>query len=97
MIYANVQSKEKMAALEKMTTEEKDTVKDTDKLLSPPQNGKTQVPDLTGKSIKSAGEMLEKQALKFIPQGNGLAVMQSVRPYEKVDTDTEVIVYFEQR
>ncbi|MDR1702920.1 MAG: PASTA domain-containing protein [Sporomusaceae bacterium] len=95
MIYANVQSKEKMAVLEK--TAAQNASQDLGQPLAPPQNGRTQVPDLTGESLKSAGEILSQQELKFIPQGDGIAVMQSIRPYEKVDTGTEVIVYFEQR
>ena len=65
--------------------------------LTPPENGKTQVPNLYGESIRSAGATLKEQQLKFIPRGQGRAVRQSIMPYEMVDIQTEVIVYFEHR
>jgi stage V sporulation protein D (sporulation-specific penicillin-binding protein) len=60
-------------------------------------NGKKVVPNVIGKTMKEAGEMLNSQGLAFIPEGSGVAVKQSVGAYTVVDADSEVTVYFEAR
>lgn len=59
--------------------------------------GKVIVPDVVGKSMREAGELILKNELVFIPEGSGIAVRQSISPNTVVDKQTELKVYFEHR
>ncbi|MDK2901926.1 Stage V sporulation protein D [Koleobacter methoxysyntrophicus] len=55
------------------------------------------VPDLTGKTIREAGEILDIVGLKIQAVGNGLAIDQEPKPGTKAELNTTVKVYFQQR
>ncbi|MBP1765075.1 MAG: spoVD 2 [Firmicutes bacterium] len=59
--------------------------------------GKRVVPDVVGKTMREAGELLNSRGLAFIPEGSGIAVRQSIGANNLVDADSEIIVYFEAR
>jgi len=59
--------------------------------------GKRVVPDVVGKTMREAGDLLNSQGLAFIPEGSGIAVRQSAGANNLVDADSEIIVYFEAR
>ncbi|MEW5953391.1 MAG: stage V sporulation protein D [Bacillota bacterium] len=52
------------------------------------------VPDLTGLSIKEAGNLLEEIGLRLEPAGSGLAVSQQTNPGSKVTRGTVIKVEF---
>lgn len=56
--------------------------------------GKVLVPDVTGKSMREAGEMLSKAGLAMVPSGSGRCVKQSIPANTIVDPGTEMTVYF---
>lgn len=55
------------------------------------------VPDLTGKTIREAGEILDIIGLKIQAVGNGLAIDQEPKPGTKAELNATVKVYFQQR
>lgn len=59
--------------------------------------GKIVVPNITGKSIREAGEKLTELGLSIVPVGTGVAVRQSIAPNTIVDAGTEITIYFESR
>lgn len=59
--------------------------------------GKVAVPDLRGKTIREAGELLNKAGLAMLPEGTGVAVGQSIPPSAIVDLGSEIQVYFQAR
>jgi stage V sporulation protein D (sporulation-specific penicillin-binding protein) len=63
----------------------------------PVPKGKVLVPDLQGKSLREAGEILAKAGLAMVPSGSGISVKQSVPANTIVDAGTEITVYFEER
>ncbi len=63
--------------------------------LEPAPPGKVLVPDLRGKSIREAGELLSKLGLALVPVGSGRGVGQDYSPYTAVEPGTEVKVRFE--
>jgi len=62
-----------------------------------PGPGQAVVPDVTGRSIREAGQLLTEAGLAFIPSGAGTAVRQSVPPNAIVPLGTEVTVEFQIR
>jgi len=64
--------------------------------LAPVTNsqGKVMVPDVTGQTMRAAGEELTAAGLTFVPVGTGLAVEQSIPANTVVDPSTEITVYF---
>ncbi len=65
------------------------------KVQAPP--GKVVVPNVTGKSIREAGETLTQLGLSIVPVGTGVAIRQSIAENTIVQTGTEVTIYFEVR
>lgn len=65
--------------------------------LPAPPPGKVLMPDVRGKTIREAGEILAQRGLGFMPHGTGTAVGQSIAPYTAVDPGVEVRVEFQQR
>lgn len=63
-------------------------------VVAPP--GKTVMPDLRGKTMKEAGELLNQAQLNFVPQGMGFAIWQSIPAHSIVDPGIEVYVRFEE-
>lgn len=59
-----------------------------------PMPGETVVPDLTGLTMRQAGEKLGKAELHFHFSGTGLVQWQSPEPGKVVNTGTVVNVYF---
>lgn len=59
--------------------------------------GKAVVPNLQGKTIREAGELLAKAGLTMMPEGTGVAVSQSVQPNTIIDAGSEIKVYFQSR
>lgn len=59
--------------------------------------GKVIVPDLRGKTMREAGEVLSKAGLAMLPEGSGIAAGQSVQPNTIIDAGSEVRVYFQAR
>lgn len=59
--------------------------------------GKVMVPDLRGKTMREASEILNKLGLAMKPSGSGVAVGQSIPANTLVDAGSEVSVYFETR
>jgi len=59
--------------------------------------GKAVVPDLKGKTMREAGDLLFKAGLAMIPEGTGLAASQSIAPNTLIDAGSEVRVYFKPR
>ncbi len=59
--------------------------------------GKAVVPSVSGKSIREAGDLLNKAGLRLIPIGTGVANQQNVPPNTLVDYGSEITVYFESR
>lgn len=59
--------------------------------------GKVLTPDVRGKTIREAGEILAQRGLGFLPLGTGVAVGQSIAPNTAVDPNTEVRVEFQPR
>ena len=57
----------------------------------------TQIPDLTGKTIKESQEILEIIGLKAQIIGSGFATRQDPAPGTNVDLGTTVKIFFEQR
>jgi len=64
------------------------------KVLPP---GQITVPNLTGKTMRQAAEMLKQAGFSFAPSGSGVAVRQSIPPNMPAQRGSEIIVYFEQR
>ncbi len=62
-----------------------------------PGPGKVAVPNVLGRSMRDAGDILAGAGLVFVPAGSGVAVRQSVAPNRSVNPGTEVTVYFEPR
>lgn len=62
-----------------------------------PGPGKVAVPNVLGRSMRDAGDILAGSGLVFVPAGSGVAVRQSVAPNSIVNPGTEVTVYFEPR
>ncbi len=60
-----------------------------------PAPGEVKVPDLQGRTIKDAGNILEKLGLKLEPVGSGLAVAQKVAPGAAVAVGTGITVEFQ--
>lgn len=59
--------------------------------------GKAIVPDLQGKTMRDAGDLLSKAGLALVPEGTGLAATQSIAPNTIIDAGSEVRVYFQAR
>lgn len=62
-----------------------------------PGPGKVAVPNVLGRSMRDAGDILAGAGLVFVPAGSGVAVRQTVTPNSIVNPGTEVTVYFEPR
>ncbi len=62
-----------------------------------PGPGKVAVPNVLGRSMRDAGDILTGAGLVFVPAGSGVAVRQTVPPNSVVNPGTEVTVYFEPR
>ncbi|MBP2644201.1 MAG: putative sensor protein, partial [Firmicutes bacterium] len=60
-------------------------------------NGKVSVPDVSGLTIRQAGNALSGVGLAIVPVGTGVAVSQSVSPNAVVDPGTEIVVEFAPR
>lgn len=58
--------------------------------------GKVVVPNVKGKTIREAAELLNKAGLSLIPVGTGTAVSQQVEANSIVSNGTEITVTFEQ-
>ncbi len=56
--------------------------------------GLVTVPDLTGKRIREAAELLSAMGLKLDPEGNGKVVRQEPIPGSKIQSGDVVKVYF---
>ena len=59
--------------------------------------GETRVPYLVGKTMREVGDLLAQTRLGFYPVGSGLAVQQEPLAGTKIQLDSTVTVYFEQR
>lgn len=59
--------------------------------------GKVAVPNVTGKSMREAGEQLTNLGLSIVPMGTGRTTGQSAAPNTIVNPGTEITVYFEDR
>ncbi|MEG6584313.1 penicillin-binding protein [Dendrosporobacter sp. 1207_IL3150] len=59
--------------------------------------GKILVPNLTGKSIRQAGDEISKSGLSMVPVGTGIAVRQSIAANSIAEPGSEITVYFEPR
>ncbi len=59
--------------------------------------GKVVVPNVTGKSIREAGEILNQAGLAIVPVGTGIAVRQSIAENTIVESGTEITIQFEPR
>lgn len=59
--------------------------------------GKVVVPNVTGKSIREAGETLNQAGLAIVPIGTGIAVRQSIAENTIVESGTEITIQFEPR
>jgi stage V sporulation protein D (sporulation-specific penicillin-binding protein) len=59
--------------------------------------GKVIVPDLKGKTMREASDILNKLGLSMVPSGSGVAVGQSIPANTLIDSGTEVSVYFGER
>lgn len=57
--------------------------------------GKVLVPDVRGKSMREAGELLSKAGLAMVPSGSGRCVSQSIPVNTIVESGTEIAIYFE--
>lgn len=66
-------------------------------ITGPIPAGKVLVPDVTGKSIREAGEILGRAGLSLLPEGSGVAIRQRPAGNTLADTATEVTVVFEMR
>ncbi len=66
---------------------------DTTPVVVPP--GKVLVPNLRGKSIREAGEILSQAGLALVPLGSGRCVGQDYPPRDLVDPGTAIKVRFE--
>lgn len=64
---------------------------------APQPHGKVIVPDLRGKTMREASEILNKLGLAMTPSGSGVAVGQSIPANTLVDVGSEVAVYFGER
>ncbi len=60
----------------------------------PPAEGMIVVPDVVGKSIREANNILISQGLRLKIEGSGIAVSQEPEAGTHVEADTEVIVRF---
>ena len=58
------------------------------------KNGKVTVPDLTGKNIQEANELLKGLGLNLKVTGSGFAKSQKPAAGTEVQTDTDVTVTF---
>ena len=68
----------------------------TDSVPKQAPAGKTIVPNVRGKSIREAADMLTKAGLALVPEGTGRAVSQQAEANSIVDTGIEIKVIFEQ-
>ncbi|MPM97926.1 Stage V sporulation protein D [bioreactor metagenome] len=59
--------------------------------------GKAIVPELRGKTMREAGDLITKAGLAMVPEGTGMADGQSIAPNTIVDAGSEVRVYFQAR
>jgi stage V sporulation protein D (sporulation-specific penicillin-binding protein) len=57
--------------------------------------GKVVVPNVTGKSIREAGDALTQLGLAIVPVGTGVAVRQSIAENTIVESGTEITIQFE--
>ena len=57
-------------------------------------NGKVVMPDFIGISLREAARKAADSGLKFVGEGSGVAVQQSIEPNTLVDQGTEITVYF---
>ncbi|GMA99864.1 penicillin-binding transpeptidase domain-containing protein [Pelosinus sp. IPA-1] len=64
-------------------------------IKAPP--GKVVVPNVTGKSIREAGDKITQIGLSIVPIGTGVAVRQSIAENTIVESGTEITIYFEPR
>ncbi|MDR7868032.1 MAG: penicillin-binding transpeptidase domain-containing protein [Sporomusaceae bacterium] len=62
-----------------------------------PGPGKVATPNVLGRSMRDAGDLLAGAGLVFVPVGSGVAVRQTVPPNTIVNPGAEVTVYFEPR
>ncbi len=62
-----------------------------------PGPGKVAAPNVLGRSMRDAGDILAEAGLVFVPVGSGVAVRQTVPPNTIVNPGAEVTVYFEPR
>ena len=62
-----------------------------------PPPGKAVMPNVSGMSIREAGEKLNKLGLAMVPMGTGVAVRQSIIENTILEPGTEVTIYFEAR
>ncbi|MDT8903111.1 penicillin-binding protein [Anaeroselena agilis] len=62
-----------------------------------PGPGKVAVPNVLGRSMRDAGDILNGAGLVFVPAGSGVAVRQSLPPNSVVNPGAEVTVHFEPR
>lgn len=59
-----------------------------------PTGQQVTVPDLTGMTMRGAGQLLGKLGLQFDPQGTGVAIEQKILPGTKVKAGSNVTVIF---
>lgn len=71
-------------------------VKEAPKEVKAPP-GKVVVPNVTGKSIREAGDKITQVGLSIVPIGTGVAVRQSIAENTIVEAGTEITIYFEPR
>ena len=84
---------------EKQTAAEETTAEQETEQTDVPQNvpqGKNLMPNLQGKTVREAAELLSAMGITMNAEGAGVAEGQSVPPNSIVDTGIEVTVYFKQ-
>ncbi|CUH97578.1 putative membrane protein [Propionispora sp. 2/2-37] len=62
-----------------------------------PSAGQILVPNLVGRTVREAADILHQAGLAMFPVGTGVAVSQSIPPHTAVAADSQVTVYFESR
>jgi stage V sporulation protein D (sporulation-specific penicillin-binding protein) len=65
--------------------------------LVPRENQEVTVPDIEGKTMREAAEILSAMGLKLSPTGSGIAVKQSPAPGSKMTVGMTIYVTFEPR
>ena len=96
MRYLNVHPEIASQVAPPVTTKKAELAPPVSPVVKDVPQGKVVVPNVKGKTIREAAEILTKAGLAFVPVGTGLAVSQQSQANSIVSSGAEITVTFEQ-